>query len=97
MGQHEPYAEIEIRVAPRSSRNRVTPTTVPPVPVYVTAPPAEGMANQAAIQLLATTLDVAPSRIEIVSGHHHRVKRVRVTGRSQTEVEALLLVSSPPC
>ncbi|MFN3728966.1 MAG: DUF167 domain-containing protein [Fimbriimonadaceae bacterium] len=97
MGHHEPSAEIEIRVTPRSSRNRVTPTAVPPVPVYVTMPPAEGMANQAAIKLLADMLDVAPSRIEIVSGHHHRVKRVRVTGRSQAEVEALLLVSFPPC
>jgi uncharacterized protein len=47
--------------------------------IYVREPALEGKANDAVIGLLAKHLDVARSRIEIVTGATARVKRFRVS------------------
>ena len=46
--------------------------------VRVRAAPADGAANKALIKVLAAALEVAPSRIDIVSGASSRIKRVVV-------------------
>jgi hypothetical protein len=46
----------------------------------VAAPPVEGKANAAVIKLIAGSLDVAPSRVSIVSGHKSKKKRIAVSG-----------------
>ncbi len=44
--------------------------------VRVRAAPADGAANKAALRTIAKMLDIAPSRIELVSGASSRIKRV---------------------
>ena len=46
----------------------------------VTAAPTEGQANRLCREVLAEALEIPPSRVEIVSGHRARRKRVRVEG-----------------
>jgi uncharacterized protein YggU (UPF0235/DUF167 family) len=46
--------------------------------VAVGEPPAEGRANKAMLRALARFLDVAPSRLRIVSGHTFRTKVVEL-------------------
>ena len=44
----------------------------------VSAPPHDGMANEALVRLLAKGLGVAPSKVRIVSGATSRLKTIEV-------------------
>jgi uncharacterized protein len=54
------------------------------------AAPTDGQANRAVVEALADALGVAKSKVEILSGHSGRAKRVRVEGLTETEVRAKL-------
>ncbi len=54
------------------------------------APPERGRANDALLELLATTLRVEPTRIRLVAGATSRDKVVEVEGLTLDEVERLL-------
>lgn len=58
--------------------------------IRLAAPPVDGKANECLIDFLATTLAVAKSRIELVSGASSRSKRVRVDGMSVAQAAARL-------
>ena len=49
--------------------------------VYVPERAVDGKANAAVIRLLAQYFDVAPSRVELVSGNTARLKRFRIDER----------------
>jgi uncharacterized protein (TIGR00251 family) len=69
---------LSLWVQPKASRNEVVGYQGELLRIRVTAPPTGGLANRLCCQLLAKTMGVAPSRIEILSGHSSRKKRVRV-------------------
>ncbi len=48
------------------------------VRLHVTAPPADGAANDAVLRLLAAALGVAPSRLTLLRGAAARIKLVGV-------------------
>jgi hypothetical protein len=52
--------------------------------------PERGKANEAAIELLARTLGVAPGDVRLVSGHAARDKTVEVSGLAADEAERRL-------
>ena len=79
-----------VRVQPRAKRNAVQAATGGGLKVYVTAPPEDGRANEAVIEILAEVLGVKRRQVEIVSGETNRNKVVRVTGLSPAQVEAAL-------
>jgi uncharacterized protein len=56
--------------------------------IRVRAVPDKGAANAAVLKLLAKSLGMPKSALELVSGHTARVKTVRVTGLSRGELEA---------
>ncbi len=66
-----------VTVQPRASKNAVMGRHGDTLKIKLTAPPVDGAANKACITFLAKQLGVAKSRLEIVSGHNGRVKRVR--------------------
>ncbi len=80
-----------VRVIPRASRNEIESVTGNALKVRVTAPPVEGAANKALIELLAERLKVRKSQIEIVAGQTSRQKMVSVVGLQPSEVEERLL------
>jgi uncharacterized protein (TIGR00251 family) len=49
----------------------------------VAAPPADGRANAAVIELLAATFGVRASAVEIVRGASSRRKRIRIHGNAR--------------
>jgi uncharacterized protein (TIGR00251 family) len=55
----------------------------------VRAAPSEGEANAALGRLLAKTLGVAPSRVEIIGGATSRIKRVKISGDTPALVATL--------
>jgi len=75
---------IRVRLQPKASRNEITgykedPATGEKVlQVRVTAPPVDGKANKALIQLLAKEFKVPKSRIKILQGETSRDKLVEL-------------------
>jgi len=78
---------IKIRVQPKSSRNQVDGFQDGALRVRVTAAPAEGQANAAVIAILAKTLGVSKSRLEIIRGYSSRDKVVSVDTLTEQEVQ----------
>ena len=71
---------VEVWVQPRASRNEICGYRDESLRIRVTAAPAEGAANRLCRELLAKALGVSTSRVEILSGHKARRKRVSVKG-----------------
>jgi len=78
---------IKVRVQPKSSRNQVGGFQDGTLRVRVTAAPTEGQANAAVIALLAKTLGVSKSRLEIIRGYSSRDKVVSVDTLTEQEVQ----------
>ncbi|NIO68397.1 MAG: YggU family protein [Anaerolineae bacterium] len=83
-------AAFPVRVIPRASRNEIEGVTGNALKVRVTAPPVEGAANKALIELLAERLKIRKSQIEIVAGQTSRHKMISVVGLQPSEVEERL-------
>ena len=77
-GQKPSEKILNLWVQPKAAHNEVVGFQGEFLRIRVTAPPAGGQANRLCCQILAETLGIAPSRIEIISGHSSRKKRVRV-------------------
>jgi len=86
----EPTTTVKVRVQPRASRNQIVGFMGDTLRVRVTAPPEDGKANQAVIVLLAGSLDVAKSRVQIIRGHGSRDKLISVDGLSLDEIQRRL-------
>jgi len=71
---------LEVRVKPRSSRNRVLGVLDGALNVALTAPPVGGEANASLVKLLAKRLRVRRADVAIVSGASGRRKVIEVTG-----------------
>lgn len=78
---------ISVRITPRSGKSQVFGIRGDgTVLARVSAPPVDGAANQALVELLASFYGVAKSRVGIVSGHTGRNKRVEVEGPSESDI-----------
>lgn len=77
---------IKVFVAPRSSANKVMGAHNGAIKVALTAPPVEGAANKALVELLAKLLGVPRSTVSIVSGETSRQKTVKVLAISAEDV-----------
>ncbi|MBF0456148.1 MAG: YggU family protein [Magnetococcales bacterium] len=71
---------LDVRVQPRSSREKIIGIQGGRVKIALTSPPVEGAANRALCQLIAKALGVAKGRVTIVKGEKSREKRVCVQG-----------------
>lgn len=89
-----PGTFISIKVLPRSSKNEIVGKDPNGYKIKLTAPPLEGKANKALIQLMAKKLRVPKRDIQIVSGTRSKHKSLHVTGLSAKAVEKLLLDNS---
>jgi uncharacterized protein len=72
--------EFDVHVRPRASTSALAGLHDGVLAVRVAAPPADGQANDAVIALIATTLGVRVSAVEIVRGASSRRKKIRVNG-----------------
>ena len=81
---------LDVRVIPRAKKNEVAGMRDGAVLLRVAAPPVEGAANEAVIELLSSVLHIPRKQIEIVSGERGRQKRVAITGMTAEQVRAAL-------
>ena len=86
----EVQTEIKVRVLPKSSRTEILGIKDDTYKVKLTAPPMEGKANKALIELLARRLRIGKGRVEIVSGGRSRLKTIRIHGLSSEEVTSFM-------
>jgi uncharacterized protein (TIGR00251 family) len=85
-----PETRLTVEVRPRAGRDEIVGWQGAVLRVRVTAPPADGAANEAVRALLAERLGCARSRVEIVRGHTARTKVVRVMGLALGEAATRL-------
>jgi uncharacterized protein (TIGR00251 family) len=85
--------ELNLKVTPKSSRSKIEVCADGLIKVWVTAAPTDGQANEAVIELLAKSLGIAKSKVQIVRGHASREKRVQVLGMCYEEAVAKLAPS----
>ena len=81
---------LSVRVTPRAGRTAIEGVRDGVVHIKLAAAPVEGAANDALIDLLATTFRIPKRRIRIVSGERSRTKTVEVSGLSEDEVRTRL-------
>jgi uncharacterized protein len=65
-----------VKVTPGSSRNSVVAVEGEVLKIRLSAPPAEGKANKALIELLSRLLSVSKSRVHIRSGFSSKRKMI---------------------
>jgi len=79
-------ATFAVKVHPRAKRNAITGEVGDALKVALTAPPVDGKANEACIELFAKLLKVPRSSVTIASGQTSRNKLIRVAGLSAETV-----------
>jgi len=69
---------LQIQLQPRAARDRIVGWHGTALKVQVHAPPVEGAANAALVDLLAATLDVPRRSVRILHGSTSRTKLVEI-------------------
>jgi len=80
---------FSVRLQPRASKNEIVGLRGISLKVRVTAPPVEGMANDALVELLSKELRTPRRNVCIVSGHSSRTKVVEISGVDLESVQRL--------
>ena len=81
---------LRVRVIPRARSNALTRDPSGGLRARLTAPPVEGAANRALVELLARELGLKRGDLEVVQGARGRDKLVAVRGCSEAELAARL-------
>ena len=87
--EHAGAVTFDVLVQPRASRAKVGPVHDGRLKVAVTAPPVDGEANAAVVELIARTLGVAKGAVEVVAGASSRRKTIKVHGVARGAIEEL--------
>jgi uncharacterized protein (TIGR00251 family) len=83
-------ATFAVKVHPRAKKNAVTGELGEALKLSLTAPPADGKANEACIEFFANLLKVPRPSVTIAAGQTSRNKVIRVAGLSAEEVRRRL-------
>jgi hypothetical protein len=78
-------ARFTVKVHPRARRSAVTGRLGDAWKLDLTAPPAEGKANQECVRFLAELTGVPRARVRIVTGLTSRTKVVEIEGVTEEE------------
>jgi uncharacterized protein (TIGR00251 family) len=80
---------FSVRVQPRASRSAIEGVHGDALRVRLSAPPVDGAANEALVELLAKALGVAKRDVRVVAGAASRSKVIEVEGVASARVRAL--------
>ncbi len=76
---------IEIKVKPQSKKFKIKFNDIPVI--SCTKPPMKGKANQ---ELLRELSRIFNTKVEIISGHHSRRKKIKIKDISEEETRKIL-------
>lgn len=88
--EHGEGCEVPVRGQPGARRNEVAGERNGRLKVAVQAPADEGRANRAILEVLAATLGLKKSQVELMAGATSRDKKVLVRGVAVEEMRRLL-------
>jgi uncharacterized protein (TIGR00251 family) len=80
---------LTVKATPRASKSEIVGAEPEWLRVRLKAPPVDGKANEALVELFARTFSLSKRAVEIVSGDTSRLKRIRLHGVSPAAVAAL--------
>jgi uncharacterized protein YggU (UPF0235/DUF167 family) len=83
-------AQLHVKVVPGSTRDRVAGRLGDALKLQVSAAPERGKANDAVIALIAATLGLPRSCIQIVRGQSQPRKLLQINGIEQSELDRRL-------
>ncbi|MEQ1510190.1 MAG: DUF167 domain-containing protein [Sphingopyxis sp.] len=88
---------LRVKASPRASRAAVKGTVAlpdgPALAVAISAPPADGAANAALIDALASLLGVPRSAVTLLHGSSGRIKRLHIAGDADALIGKLETLS----
>jgi uncharacterized protein (TIGR00251 family) len=87
IAEHSEGSVLPLRVQPGARKNGVKGEQAGALKLAVTAPPEDGKANAAVIELLAELLEVKRSQIELISGATSRSKKILIRGVTAGEIQ----------
>jgi uncharacterized protein (TIGR00251 family) len=88
-------ARIRVRLTPRAGRDEIDGWDGDVLRVRVSAPPADGRANEALVRVLAGALGVPKSAVSIAGGARSREKLVDIAGLAPAELAGRLRPARP--
>lgn len=87
---HADGAILAVRAQPGAKRNAVLGEQAGALKVAVTAPPEDGRANAALVELLRDWLGLKRSQVELASGQTNRNKTFLIRGVTPEQLAALI-------
>jgi len=81
---------VSVKLVPRSSRNQILGFEGDILKVKVKSAPVDGLANRDLIRLLSKSIKVAKEKVEIISGHRSRTKKIKFYGIKKDDLFLLL-------
>jgi uncharacterized protein (TIGR00251 family) len=81
---------VSVKVLPRSSINQIVGFEGDLLKVKVKSAPVDGLANRDLILLLSKSVKMAKEKVEIISGHRSRLKKIRFYGIKKDDLFVLL-------
>lgn len=91
MSQTDQGLVLNVHIQPRASRTEYVGVHGKALKFRISAPPIEGLANEALCMYLAKELRISKGSVVICSGHQARQKRVLLKGVSPEQVRVTLL------
>ncbi len=88
IADHAEGLVLPVRAQPGARRNGVQGEQAGLLKIAVTAPPEDGRANQALVEVLRELLDLKRSQVELLSGERSREKKFLIRGLSRAELQA---------
>jgi uncharacterized protein (TIGR00251 family) len=85
---HSEGALLAVRAQPGAKRNAVLGEQAGALKVAVTAPPEDGRANAAIVEVLRDWLEVKRSQVELAGGATNRNKTFLIRGFKPAELQA---------
>jgi len=81
---------LDVKVVPKSSRDRIVGELDGALKVAVQAAPERGAANAAVCKLIARSLGLRTAQVTVESGQTNPRKTLRISGSSAAAIEALV-------
>lgn len=81
---------LAVRVVPRASRSALAGVRAGRLVVRVTAPPVDGAANEAVLEVIAKAAGVPRRAVSILAGETYREKTVVIAGVTELDVRRRL-------
>jgi uncharacterized protein (TIGR00251 family) len=88
--QQGPDVLLDVKVVPKSSRDRIVGELDGALKIAVSAAPERGAANEAVRKLLAKALGLRIQQVTVESGHTNPRKTLRISGTTTEAVCGLI-------